>query len=107
MVKNTRVQYLFFRFCIYATASLQHSLPLPLLCTSSPIQHLWLLEFLFMSVHDIKSHFWTSVSVSRCVSFTQFFVTFSSPFCGRYEGYSVCYLLFFMIFIEVLFPFWL
>lgn len=75
-------QSLYFRFCIYATIPLLHSLLLPLICTSGPVLHLCLLKcFLFMSVCEIKSHFWTVFSVLRYVSFSQLFTMFFSLFC--------------------------
>lgn len=62
-------QCLYFRFCFYATIPLQHNLLLPLICTSCSV--LCLLGcFLFMSVCEIKSHFWTVFCFEVCVIFT-------------------------------------
>lgn len=73
---------LYFRFCFYATIPLQHKRVLPLICTSCSVLHLCLLDcFLFMSVCEIKSHFWTVFFVLRYVSFSKFFTVFFSLFC--------------------------
>lgn len=48
-------QSLYFRFCIYATIPLPHSLLLPLICTSCPVLHLCLFDC-FLLCQFLKSN---------------------------------------------------